>query len=78
MRKFRFVSGVKNSRRIVDTSPKAKTLDSAEIERAFNAVPVVLDSDYPSEAVMDAIRRLRVPPLTKVTESLFPETPADK
>ena len=42
------------------------------------APAVSIDSDYPSEAVMDAIRRLRVPPLTKVTESLFPETPADK
>jgi len=42
------------------------------------APAVSIDSDYPDEAVMDAIRRLRVPPLTKTTESLFTETPAGK
>lgn len=32
---------------------------------------VCIDTDYPSEAAMEAIRRLRVPKLKKTTKSLF-------
>jgi len=85
MRKVRFVPGVGSSRRIVDTSPKAKALDSVVIEKAFNARPVgssdglahesvdpvAIDSGYPSEAAMDTLRKLPVPKLKKTTKSLF-------
>jgi len=32
---------------------------------------VSIDTDYPSEAAMDVLRKLPVPPLKKVTKSLF-------
>jgi len=32
---------------------------------------VSIDADYPSEVAMDALRKLPVPPLKKVTKSLF-------
>jgi hypothetical protein len=32
---------------------------------------VSIDTDYPSEVAMDALRKLPVPPLKRVTKSLF-------
>ena len=32
---------------------------------------VSIDADYPGEAAVDALRKLPVPPLKKVTKSLF-------
>ena len=43
----------------------------AVLKRYDERAPVGIDSDYPSEAAMDAIRKLPVPPLKKVTKSLF-------
>ena len=41
------------------------------LQRCDERTPVAIHSDYPSEAAMDAIRKLPVPPLKKVTKSLF-------
>lgn len=43
----------------------------AVLQRYGERAPVAIDSDYPTEAVMDAIRKLPVPPLKKTTKSLF-------
>lgn len=58
MRQVRFVSGVEKSRRIVDTSPKAKTLDSIVIEKAFNARPVGSSGGLDLFSVRDAMNRM--------------------
>ena len=39
---------------------------------ARNKIPlVVIDSDYPSDAAMEVLRKLPVPKLRKTTKSLF-------
>jgi len=43
----------------------------AVLQRYDERAPVSIDSDYPSEAVMDEMRKLAVPPLKKTTKSLF-------
>ncbi len=58
MTQIRFVSGVKKSDRIVDTSPKAKKLDPALVQKAFDARPVGSSEGMDLFAVREAMERM--------------------
>jgi hypothetical protein len=59
--------------KIIVPKSLSKTKDGVRItvpiKTAVNAVSI--DSDYPDEAAMQAMRNLQLPKLTKLTKSLF-------
>ena len=65
-------------RRAVAVLKRYDERDSESSRQADGLPAVSIDSDYPSEAAMDALRKLPVPKLKKTTEDLFTGMAADK
>jgi len=65
-------------RRAVAVLKRYDERDSESSRQADGLPAVSIDSDYPSEAAMDVLRKLAVPKLKKTTEDLFTGMAADK
>ena len=83
MREIRFVSGTKKDGKIVDTSPRAKRLDPALIEKAFDARPIASSEGLDLFAIRQTMEKMLQssggrPSLEgKTSQVKIPKIPAD-